>query len=121
MRQCRPALSAASRPSSRGARRPFSCAWRQLQRIVVHHERAEGRHGLDHAGDGGILEPMRQGEHEPAQASVDAVAELDDEGGVAGGQETGLRARGHGLSDGTGIALTALDRGAAALWGLRHR
>ena len=39
----------------------------QLQRVIMHHERAEGRHRLDHAGDGGFLEPVRQGEHEPAQ------------------------------------------------------
>jgi hypothetical protein len=65
-------------------------------RVVMHHERAEGRHGLDHAGDGGLLQAMRQGEHQPAQGPVDPVAELHDQRGIAGGQKAGVGIGRHG-------------------------
>ena len=45
-----------------------------------------------------------------AQALVDAIAELDDEGGVAAGQEAGLRAGWHGLNNRHRIGLGWRER-----------
>ena len=59
----------------------------ELQGIVVHHERAKGRHHLHHAGNGGGLELLRQRQHQRAQACIDAIAELHHQRGVAGGQK----------------------------------
>ena len=105
MRQRRPMPSVASSPSSSGASRRFSSACGSLTRIVVHHQRAKGRHHLHHAGDSGLFQPVRQRHDEPAQALVDAIAELDDEGGVAAGKEAGLVCGWHGLNNRHHVAL----------------
>ncbi len=68
---------------------------RKLQGIVVHHERAEGRHHLDDAGEPGGLQLLPQRQHQRAQVRVDAVAELHDQGRVAGGEKAGLRGGWH--------------------------
>jgi hypothetical protein len=48
---------------------------------------------------------VRQRHDEPAQALVDAIAELDDEGAVAAGKEAGLAFGWHGLNNRHHVAL----------------
>ena len=47
-------------------------------------------------GKPGGLQPLRQRQHQPAQARVDAVAELHHQGGVAAGEKAGLGGGWHG-------------------------
>ena len=67
----------------------------KLQGIVVHHERAEGRHHLDDAREPRGLQLLPQRQHERAQVRIDTVAELHDQGRIAGGEKAGLRGGWH--------------------------
>jgi hypothetical protein len=67
----------------------------ELQGIVVHHEGAKGRHHLDNAGKPGGVQLLPQCQDERAQMCIDAVAELDHESRIAGGEEAGLWGRWH--------------------------
>ena len=67
----------------------------ELQGIIVHHERAEGRHHLDDARRPGGVQLLRQRKDECAQVRIDAVAEFDNEGRVTGGEKAGLWGRWH--------------------------
>jgi len=58
------------------------------QEIVIYRERAEGRDRLDDPDRGVRTDDRVETEHALAQTSIDAVAELDDEGAVTGRQET---------------------------------
>ncbi len=73
---------------------------RQPDRIVVHHQRAEGRHHLDDARHGQVAQFLRQRHHAPAELAVDAIAELNDQRGVAAGQKLELRSCLHGSAAG---------------------
>ena len=53
----------------------------------MHHQRAEGRDSLDDAGEPDPTQALIKTQYMVAQSPVDAVAELDDQGTVAGGEE----------------------------------
>ena len=59
----------------------------EAQRIIVDHQRAKSRHKLDNAGDGFRLYRVGKSNHALAHRAIDGVAELDDEGRVACGEE----------------------------------
>ena len=64
----------------------------------MHHERPEGRHHLDDARRRRCLELLRQRQHKRAQVGIDTVAELHDQGRIAGGEKAGLWGDGMRLS-----------------------
>ena len=60
------------------------------QWIIVHHQRAKRRDGLDDAFRSARPEARIETQDIIAERPVDAVAELDDEGTVPGGEEAHL-------------------------------
>ncbi len=54
-----------------------------LYRIVVHQQRAMGRHGLGDAGDRLGLDGAIERQHAPVGGIVDGAAELHRDGGIA--------------------------------------
>ena len=67
------------------------------QRIVMHHEGTIRRHSFDDALDMAFVEPAGERQDEGAEFSIDAIAELDDERRVAGGQNLVFGHRGSGV------------------------
>ena len=59
---------------------------RRRHGVITDHQRAHGRHGLDHAGNPGLADGRMQGHHPAVDFRGDLVAEFDGEGGVAAGQ-----------------------------------
>src|SRR5580692_8737798 len=67
-----------------GLDRGLQLAPARQQGIVIYRERAERRDRLDDADRGVRTDDRVEKEHALAHLSVDAVAELDDEGAVTG-------------------------------------